>query len=239
MRISEIMEADGGLAKQSAVIARLERSGGEVVAQATNAKGDVAKVGVNGMGKVYFVIYPDGTFDRFDGDQIVIYRSGFQGPPINDPKETARRIQQAQWEKEERQERAAAAAQDRKEQRILDKREKLRTKYMNVNIPPQYKEICDAASRAIDIVMNYIGPDLRSGLASYDGDAREEETTRYYDPLVILDLVSDRMYDFCNGHDEYGIDPEDCTPEQWKAFHELPIKIQLRVASPYAGAFDY
>jgi hypothetical protein len=241
MRINQIMEADGGLAKQSAVVARLENAGGDIINTARNGNGDIAKIGINGQGKslVYIVIYPDGTYDRFEGDAIVIYRSSYVGPAYNDPKEAARRILQAQAEKEERQEQAERDRQYRKEQMLRSKRDKLISKYRDVVIPPQYKAICDAASYAFDVIINHIGPDLRSGLGMYDDDEYEEEATRYYDPAVILDLVADRMHDYSKGDNSYDLNPEDCSPAQWEAFNKLPIKYQLKVATPYAGAFDY
>jgi hypothetical protein len=242
MRINQIMEADGGLAKQSAVIARLQNAGGDVIGTATSSNGDVAQIGINGdaKSKVYFVVYPDGTFDRFQGDAIVIYRTGYTGPAINDPKESARRIMKAQQEKEERAERKERQAAIAYQQKLNAKRNALVDKYRSVVIPPQFKELCDKAGEVMSMIMEQIGPDLRSGLASYqDGPMRDEETTRYYDPLVILDLVADRMYDFVNGHPLDSYSQPEITPQEWQAFHKLPIKYQLKVASQFAGSFDY
>jgi hypothetical protein len=241
MRINQIMEADAGSAKQSSVIARLENAGGDVIGTATSSNGDVAKIGINGQAKskVYFVVYPDGTFDRFQGDAIVIYRTGYTGPAINDPKEAARRIRAAQEAQDRAKEQRAYDAQRKKEAALMNKREALRTKYNSVKIPSELNDLIGKVESVFDQVMNEVGPDLRSGLASYDDDSREEETTTYYDPAVILDLVCDRMADFTRGlkgNSEYGYD---ITPEEWKQFNNLPIKYQLKVAARFAGAFDY
>jgi hypothetical protein len=138
MRINQIWEADGGIAKQSTNIARLERAGGSLYAdEATNSVGDVARIGENNG--VHFVMYPDGNTDRFERNAIVVYRTGYSGPPINDPKAAAERIRQKQAEKDERAARLQRERADREErvrQALHDKREALRTKYMNVVIPP-------------------------------------------------------------------------------------------------------
>ena len=247
MRIQEIMEADEGKAKQSALVARLEKVGGDIVGKATNGS-DVALIGINGHGKnsIHFVFYPDGSSDRFEAGKMVIYRTGYDGPSINDPVEIARAKQQAQWDKEdraaEREDRAARREEEQEErrrQKISDKREKMRTKYRNVQIPPQYEQICDAAEDAIGQICNMIGPDLRSGLGSYDEGEWSEEATRYYDPGVILDLASDQMHDYCNGHNVFHGNDPDCSPQQWMEFKKLPLKYQLKVAGEWAGSFDY
>jgi hypothetical protein len=239
MRINQIMEADSGRAKQSANIARLERAGGSLyVDNATNNVGDVARIGENKG--VHFVMYPDGTTDRFERKAIVVYRTGYSGPAINDPKAAAERIRQKEEEKARKRE---YAERDRAQQYADDlnaKREALRTKYSDVVIPAQWQKIVDAASEAFDYVMDTVGPDLRSGLGMYkDGPARDNEMTKYYDPAVILDLVCDRMYDFSEGRGSEEDEQMDITREEWNMFCNLPIEYQLKVASEWAGAMDY
>jgi hypothetical protein len=239
MRINQIMEADSGLAKQSANIARLERAGGSLYADdATNNVGDVARIGENKG--IHFVMYPDGTIDRFERKAIVVYRTGYTGPAINDPKAAAERIRRKEEEQARKRERTAIDRADKYRTDLNAKREALRTKYSDVVIPEQWQKVVDAASEAFDHVMDTVGPDLRSGLGMYkDGPTRDNEMTKYYDPAVILDLVCDRMHDFSNGSGSEEDEQMDLTREEWEMFCNLPIKYQLKVASEWAGAMDY
>lgn len=247
MRFHEISEAAvDGKTKQAEIVKRLERAGGDVVQRIRNDAGDEAVVGVNGMakGKIYFVIYPDGTFDRFEPNNIVIYRTGYTGPRLNDKEYDDYQRQQKRWEDEDRRERDRERREERKEwqarERLNKKRDALRSKWEKVVIPPNLKALCDKADEVFDEVINYIGPDIRSGCASYgDDEANEEAMTQYYDPRVILSLVRDRAHDMMQGQ-EFSFDTEhDVTPLEWEEFCDLPIKYQLKVASHYAGSMDY
>lgn len=220
-------------------IDRLVKIGGEILNDHAKNGHDVAAVGHN-QG-VHFVMYPDGAFDRFEKDQEVKYRKGWNGPVINDPKSVAERQARAFSEQMSALAREKAAKRaSRRKAKTADSNEMSladRLKRFEVEVPAQYQETVELARPAFDFFFEEFGSTIDKKI----GDSvREKEN--WSDPEYILDYVVTKLRPYLEGEDATGeVDGNGpaCSPEEWREFRELEQAYQLSLAVQFAGMLPY
>jgi hypothetical protein len=223
-------------------IERLLKIGGEILDKQVTNGNELAAVGVN-QG-VHFVMYPDGTFERFEKDELVKYRKGWTGPTINDPKEVRARKEREFNEQmaaiaEEKQKQRDARRAARKKGLVESNEPSLveRLKRYEIEVPAAEREVIELARPAFDFFFEQFGQTIDRKIS---GSTREKEN--WSDPEYVLDFVTNKLKPYLGTEDATGeVDGEGpaCSPEEWQDFKQLDTAYQLTLAVQFCGILPY
>jgi hypothetical protein len=217
--------------EQNERLKRLERVGGSLV-EVIHNEFLTAILGVN-QG-VHFVIYPDGSMDRFEKNEFVKYRTSWVGPLINDPASLEkRRLEALDREQNRLIEEKERKRLDRKAKRDgLSKMEVLQQKY-EIEIPELYQGICELAKPVFDFFFDRYGDSTNRRIGT---STREIEN--WMDPEYILDTVIRKVSPFIS-EDEVMENGPEIQYDEFQEFIQLERKYQLAISFQYCGVLPY
>jgi hypothetical protein len=211
-------------------IGRIEKMGGTLM-EAVASNGQYVAAICQNQG-VHFVIYADDTFDRFEKEQFVKYRTGYTGPVINDDADIIRK----------REEQLRQAVQDAADAKAAKKRSKQVKKDPNeqaiaaarqarydIKVDDRVQPIMDAARPAFEFFFEKFGDSFNRRIGT---SVREREN--WADPEYILETVSEKL------HDQLGrVNGPSTTIAAWQSFRDLDKKYQLALAFKFSGTLPY